>query len=124
AQQAGAAWILNGAMPWVTGAPRADYFLTGAVLEDDRQVLLVVPRQLPGVSVTPSLDLMALRGSLTAEVQCADVKVDEQWVLAGPAQQILARGRGGTGGLETSCLALGLAGAAINYLGIEAEKRT
>lgn len=123
AKHAGTTWILNGVMPWVTGAARADYFLTGAVLDDGRQVLLVVPREVPGLSVAPALDLMALRGSLTAEVRCADVRVAEKWVLAGPAPQVMAGSRGGTGGLETSCLALGLAGAAINYLGSEADKR-
>jgi hypothetical protein len=35
----------------------------------------------------------------------------------------MAIGRGGTGGLETSCLALGLAGAAISYLKQEALAR-
>jgi hypothetical protein len=35
----------------------------------------------------------------------------------------MSAGRGGTGGLETSCLALGLAGAAIAYLFGEVEQR-
>jgi hypothetical protein len=35
----------------------------------------------------------------------------------------MAGGRGGTGGLETSCLAIGLAGAAIDYLSGEAKTR-
>jgi alkylation response protein AidB-like acyl-CoA dehydrogenase len=67
---------------------------------------------------------MALRGSLTAEVRCDNVKVEESFVLAGPADQVLVGKRGGTGGLETSCLALGLAGSAIDYLNGEAATRT
>jgi hypothetical protein len=43
--------------------------------------------------------------------------------LAGPAERVLAGGRGGTGGLETSCLALGVAGAAIRYLQNEVAAR-
>src|SRR5262249_40660179 len=43
--------VLDGAMPWVTGAARADHFVTGAVLDDGRQVLVVVPRDAPGVTV-------------------------------------------------------------------------
>jgi alkylation response protein AidB-like acyl-CoA dehydrogenase len=74
--------------------------------------------------VGPSLDLMALEGSLTAEVKCQDVVLGREWLLAGPAERVMAAGgKGGTGGLETSCLALGLAGAAIDYLTAEARLR-
>jgi alkylation response protein AidB-like acyl-CoA dehydrogenase len=114
---------LNGVMPWVTGAPHADHFLTGVVLDDGRQMLLVVPRDAPGVSVGPPLELMALQGSLTGEVRCAEVHVEQRWILAGPAERVLAGGRG-AGGLETSGLALGLANSAIAYLKKEAEKRS
>lgn len=114
---------LDGVMPWVTGAPQADHFLTGVVLEDGRQLLLVVPRDTPGLSVGPPMELMALQGSLTAEVRCTSVQVAPQWILAGPAEKVLASGRG-AGGLETSGLALGLAKSAIAYLEKEASKRT
>lgn len=114
---------LDGVMPWVTGAARADHFVTGVVLEDGRQMLLVVPRDTPGMSIGPLMELMALQGSLTAEVRCADVRLDPRWVMAGPAERVLAGGRG-AGGLETSGLALGLAKTAIAYLEKEAAKRT
>lgn len=114
---------LNGVMPWVTGAPRADFFLTGVVHDDGRQMLLVVPRDTPGLSVGPPMELMALQGSLTAEVRCAEVRLERTWVLAGPADKMLAGGRG-AGGLETSGLALGAAKSAIAYLEKEATKRT
>jgi alkylation response protein AidB-like acyl-CoA dehydrogenase len=115
--------VLDGAMPWVTGASRADHFVTGAVVEDGRQVLLVLPRATAGVRVGAPLDLMALAGSVTAEVRCERVKVDRRWLLAGPAERVLTVGRAGTGGLETSCVALGLAGAAIGHLAAEAAAR-
>jgi alkylation response protein AidB-like acyl-CoA dehydrogenase len=113
---------LDGVMPWVTGAPQADHFITGVVLDDGRQMLLVVPRDAAGLSVGPPMELMALQGSLTAEVRCQDVRLERRWVLAGPAERVLA-GRG-AGGLETSGLALGLAKSAIDYLQREATKRT
>jgi alkylation response protein AidB-like acyl-CoA dehydrogenase len=113
---------LDGVMPWVTGAPQADHFLTGVVLDDGRQMLLVVPRDAAGMSVGPPMELMALEGSLTAEVRCRDVRLESKWILAGPAERVLAGGRG-AGGLETSGLALGLAKSAISYLQKEAEKR-
>jgi butyryl-CoA dehydrogenase len=113
---------LDGVMPWVTGAPQADHFLTGVVLDDGRQMLLVVPRETAGLSVGPPMELMALQGSLTAEARCQDVRVERRWILAGPAEKVLASGRG-AGGLETSGLALGLAKSAIAYLEEESKKR-
>ena len=113
---------LDGVMPWVTGAAHADHFLTGVVLDDGRQMLLVVPRDAPGLSVGPPMELMALQGSLTAEVRCDAVRVESRWILAGPTERVLAGARG-AGGLETSGLALGLAQSAIAYLQREAEKR-
>jgi butyryl-CoA dehydrogenase len=123
ARQAGGSFILNGAIPWVTGAAMAEHLIIGAVLEDGRQILAVLPRGLGGVSIGPPLELMALEGSLTAEVHCTNVILDSSWVLAGPAERVMAGGLGGTGGLETSCLALGLAGAAVDYLSGEAKAR-
>src|SRR5215831_15119350 len=41
ARTAGDDFVLDGSMPWVTGAARAVHFVTGAPLEDGRQVLLV-----------------------------------------------------------------------------------
>jgi alkylation response protein AidB-like acyl-CoA dehydrogenase len=118
-----AALELTGTIPWVTGASRAQHVVIGAVLEDGRQVLAMLPMDLPGVSVGPPLDLMALAGSVTAEVRCENVTVDRKWLLAGPAERVLQAGKGGTGGLETSCLALGLASAALTQLEHEAVPR-
>jgi alkylation response protein AidB-like acyl-CoA dehydrogenase len=119
-----AGFLLDGVMPWVTGADHADHFVTGGVLPDGRQVLLVLPADAPGVSVGPPMDLAALAGSRTAEVRCSHVTVDRHWLLAGPVENVFKSGsRGGTGGLETSCLALGLAGAAIDRIFEEAKLR-
>jgi alkylation response protein AidB-like acyl-CoA dehydrogenase len=115
--------VLDGIMPWVTGAARADYFVTGAALDDGRQVLVAVPRETPGVTVAESLQLAALEGSLTTRVYCDGASVDHSWLLAPPAEQVMQVGRGRTGGLETSALALGLSQAAADYLQREAEQR-
>jgi alkylation response protein AidB-like acyl-CoA dehydrogenase len=123
ALESGAALHLDGTVPWVTGASQADHVIIGATLEDSRQVLAVLPASLPGVSVGPPLELMALQGSMTSEVRCNKVVLERRWLLAGPAARVMTVGRGGTGGLETSSLALGLAGAAISYLVQEAAWR-
>jgi butyryl-CoA dehydrogenase len=114
---------LTGVAPWVTGAAHADYLILGATLEDGRQLLGAVPRQAEGVTIGPPLDLMALRGSLTAWVTCRDVFLENEWILAGPVEKVLQTGKGGAGGLETSCLALGVARAAIDLLLEEAKNR-
>lgn len=114
--------LLDGTIPWVTGAAQADHVVIGAALTDRRQVLAVLPTRHPGVEVGPPLPLMALQGSLTAEVRCRGVELDRRWLLAGPAEQVMGGGRG-PGGLETSCLALGLSRAAIAHLEREARQR-
>jgi alkylation response protein AidB-like acyl-CoA dehydrogenase len=122
-QATATALIFDGIIPWVTGAAHAEHIIVGATLDDGRQVLAVLPTNLPGVSVGPPLELMALQGSLTAEVRCESVTLDRQWLLAGPSERVVQSGRGGTGGLETSCLALGLAEAAISHIEHEASVR-
>jgi butyryl-CoA dehydrogenase len=93
------------------------------VLDDGRQVLAVLPTDLSGVEVGPPLDLLALRGSMTAEVRCTQVRLAREWILAGPVERVLQTGRGGAGGLETSCLALGVVHAAVAYLRQETALR-
>jgi alkylation response protein AidB-like acyl-CoA dehydrogenase len=123
-KETAAGFVLDGEIPWVTGADHADHLVTGGVLPDGRQVLLVLPMNTPGVSVGPPMDLAALAGSRTAGMTCHDVMVDRHWLLAGPIENVFKSGsRGGTGGLETSCLALGLAGAAIDRIFFEARTR-
>ena len=124
AHSQGDAFLLNGVIPWVTGAAHADHFVIGAVTDTGMQVLAVLPHDLPGVQVGPPLDLMALQGSMTAEVVLKEVALERRWLLAGPAERVLLTGRGGPGGLETSCLALGLAGAAIDFVGQESVARS
>jgi alkylation response protein AidB-like acyl-CoA dehydrogenase len=123
ARIAGNDFVLDGFMPWVTGAPRADYYITGAVLEDGRQLLAVLPRHLFGVIVGLPADLMALEGSLTSEMRCQNVHLERRWLLAGPVERVMGAVRGGAGGLETSCLALGLTSAAVAYLEEESAAR-
>jgi alkylation response protein AidB-like acyl-CoA dehydrogenase len=115
---------LDGSIPWVTGAAHAAHVVLGATLDDGRQVLAVLPRTTAGVVVGPAFDLMALQGSLTAEVHLHGVELDARWLLAGPVANVTAARRGSTGGLETSCLALGLTKAATAYLAAGLEKGT
>ena len=108
---------LEGGMPWVTAAERADVIVTGAFLDDDRQMLLALPADLPGVVVKPAFDLAALQASRTAEVVVNGVEIDASDILMGPSTEISSQpGAVGTAGLETSALALGQSAAAIGGL--------
>ncbi len=108
---------LNGSMPWVTAATRADLIVTGAALDDGRQLLIALPTDRPGVEVCPPFPLAALQASCTSQVTLRDVEVDDSDLLAGPANNVLSHaGAVGTGGLETSVLAMGQARAALAAL--------
>lgn len=125
APTAGGGYVLNGAMPWVTSATRADVIVTGAVLEEDgRQILVALPTSREGVDVGAALPLAALGASCTSEVACRKVEIAKGEVLYGPATDVAKLpGLAGTGGLETSALAIGKARAAILGLFGEAETR-
>jgi alkylation response protein AidB-like acyl-CoA dehydrogenase len=115
---------LDGVMPWVTAAPRADVIVTGAAMADGRQLLIALPTDAPGLAVRPPFALAALQASCTCEVACDAVPVAEADVLAGPVADVLsAREGAGTGGLETSALALGQARAALAALSAEGARR-
>jgi butyryl-CoA dehydrogenase len=79
------AFELNGAMPWVTAAERADVFVSGALTEDGRQILFALPSDRPGVTVRPAYDLAALGASRTSEVGCDAVELAESDLFAGPS---------------------------------------
>ena len=116
--------LLNGYSPWVTGGAKTDYLVTGAVLPDSRQLLILVPTDHPGVAPQTPARLLALNGSCTGAVQFNDVRLSREWLLCEPASDVMKLGVGGrTGGLQTSTLALGLAKSAIDYLHQQAIKR-
>ncbi len=115
---------LSGFSPWVTGAPAADMIVTGATMEDGRQLLIAMPTDAPGVSTPQPPQLVGLSASQTGKVQCDDVLVSADCVLAGPVENVMQQGVGGnTGGLQTSTLAIGLAHAALRFLEDEATRR-
>lgn len=115
---------LDGLIPWVTGGAYDDWIITGAVLDDGRQLLAVLPTKLPGVIVEPRAEMLGLTATATGPVRCQGVVLEPKWLLAPVVADVLKHGKGaGTGGLQTSALALGTALAAIEFLTGEAERR-
>ncbi len=124
AEETSNGYKLQGMSPWVTGAPHADLYVTGATLDDGRQILVAVDANLKGVRAGPGCDLIALSASCTDRVEFDETEVDRSMVLGGPVENVLQSGIGArTGGLQTSTLAIGLARAAVNYLNDEAVRR-
>jgi len=116
--------VLDGFSPWVTGGDRAQTIVTGATMDDGRQVLVALPASLPGVSTDEPARLVGLSASRTGAVRCRRVRVGRQWLLSGPAENVMSGGQvGNTGGLQTSTLAVGLASAAIDFLRTESDQR-
>ncbi len=119
-----AVWILDGYTPWVTGACGASSVVVGAELDDGRQILLAVPTSLEGVVIEKGISLVGLSGSQTGAVRFENVTVPQRYLLAGPVVEVLKSGTmGATGGSQTSGLAIGLAGAAIEFLRVESQQR-
>ena len=122
-------FVLDGFSPWVTGAAHAEHVVVGATLMDgdeasDKQLLVALPVESPGVTVPPPLDLVGVSASHTGQVKFDQVHVDRCWLLAGPMPEVMASGQGaGTGGHQTSTLALGLSNAAIEFIAEEASRR-
>ncbi|MBS0208965.1 MAG: acyl-CoA/acyl-ACP dehydrogenase [Planctomycetes bacterium] len=118
----GTGYLLDGYSPWVTGADAADCVVIGAMLDDGRQLLVALPTDAPGVSTEAPAQLVALSASHTGPLRLNNVEVPAEWILAGPIENVMSRGSGSTGGLQTSTLALGLSRAATEYMLTEAER--
>jgi alkylation response protein AidB-like acyl-CoA dehydrogenase len=115
-------FVLDGYTAWVTGAPHADVLVVGAALDDGRQLLAVVDPKAEGVAWGPPARLVALSASHTGPVRFQGVRVEPSDVLAGPTENVMGAASG-TGGLQTSALAIGLSAASIRYLVEEAGPR-
>jgi len=117
-------FIINGLIPWVTGAKFADYVVTGGTYDDGRQVLIALPTQSDGVTMQEPAPLLALDGSQTGSIRLDDVRVDRRFLLAGPVAGVMQQGQGGgTGSVTTSSLAIGLAVRTLDLLNREADRR-
>ena len=125
AEVRGQDFLLEGYSPWVTGAKFAQTIVLGATLADGRQILVALPTDLPGLRIPPAPELVGLSASRTGRVECDRAAVERRWLLAGPIAEVMKQGLGAkTGGLQTSALAIGLAGAAIEFLQHQSGTRT
>ena len=93
-------------------------------MDDGRQILAAVPTSTAGVEIAAATQLVALTASQTGPIHFKDCLVPHECVLAGPVNEVMKTGVGaGTGGVQTSTLAVGLANAAIEFLLQESQQR-
>ncbi len=130
AREARGGWILDGECPWVTASHHADWFVIGAALESDpaMELLFVVHRNLPGIQPQKPFDMLALTESCTGSVALRNVAVTDKDLLHGPIPNVVEASSAshvgtGTGGYQTSALALGHAARSILFLEQESTRR-
>ncbi len=117
AQREGPDWIISGMKTWITNAPVADFFTVLAQTDPGQGVrglnFFFVPRDTPGLRVSPKFATLGTRTTEIAEVSFADCRIPGEYLLGKPGKglgsllSILAEIRA-----MTAALALGLAKAA------------
>ncbi len=123
-QRQGTDYVLNGFVPWVTGATQAAYVVTGGTLADNQQILIALPMDAAGVTIDDPVELLSLSASQTGSVRLDQVRLPERYCIAGPVTEVMKRGHGGgTGSLATSSLAVGLSERCLRMLEDEAVHR-
>jgi len=116
--------VLNGTIPWVTGANHAKYIISGGTCADGRQLLVALPTETAGIEILPAVDMLAMSASQTGAVQLNDVRMADSYLIAGPVENVMQQGvGGGTGSLTTSALAIGSTEAAVRGIAREAANR-
>ncbi|HEV3300915.1 MAG TPA: acyl-CoA dehydrogenase family protein [Planctomycetaceae bacterium] len=123
AVESGDDFVLDGTVPWVTGASAAEHIVTGGTLSDGRQVLMAIPTTFSGVDRQPPMRLLSLSASQTATIALHNVHVPKRNLLFGPIEQVVKHGGGGAGSLTTSALAVGLTAGILGRLKNEAQRR-
>lgn len=118
-----AGFILDGEVPWVTGADKADVIVTGGVLPQGKQVLLALHTNTAGVSVSEPLPLLALNGSRTAAINLHQVYVPLQHLLFGPVDNVMKDAGVSAGSLLTTALVIGHSQNALAHLLVEVGRR-
>lgn len=114
ATREGDGYRLNGKLPWVTNLRRAGFNVAAAVAHADGPGAFVaaLPHDLPGLTRTPDLDLMAMRGSDTAAIDLAAVRIGPENILHPQAANWLPQVRPAFLGMQCG-MSIGLARRAL-----------
>jgi len=119
----GDGFMLDGAIPWCTGAAKAKIIVAGAVTDDGRQILFALPTELAGVTIAPPMELVSLRSSWTSRVELRGVRLERKQILRGPVAKALS-GRSKGIPLGQTFLAFGLCRGALELMMEDPSERS
>lgn len=91
---------VNGALPWVSNLAADHYFGVVAQVVDaggstGREVMFMLRCDAPGVTLKPCPAFSGMEGTGTYSVQCKDLFIGADDIVADPARPLIARIRGG-----------------------------
>ncbi|WP_406492319.1 acyl-CoA dehydrogenase family protein [Streptomyces sp. NBC_00846] len=118
-------WLLNGRKKWTTGGQIAGLFLVFAHTETSI-VALLVPKDTPGVRVTPINEIFGTRASLLAEIDFDHVELGPD-ALLGPssfASGMVLSGTLDLGRYSVACGSVGIVQACLDASADYAGRRT
>lgn len=117
-------YLMNGIIPWASGASTADVIVTGGTLQDGRQLLAAIPTVRPGLDIQSPVSLLGLGASHTTAIHLRNVRLAADEILHGPLEKVMSHGAGGgAGSLGTTAVALGAAEGTMERFQREAEAR-
>jgi len=107
--------VLNGVIPWSTGAAQSDFVVAGAKVQNGDPVIFALPTDRAGVTVREPQRLAALAAAHTSSIECRDVKIESELLLSGPSSDAMtARTR--SVHISQAFAALGLIRAALGLI--------
>jgi alkylation response protein AidB-like acyl-CoA dehydrogenase len=107
--------MVDGVIPWSTGGGAADFIVAGALTDDAKQVVFVLPTDRPGVLVEPAMKMAMLAAAPTHAITCRHVRIEADEIVAGPAEKALAK-RNKALPIGQSFAAFGLARGALGLI--------
>lgn len=115
AERDGDEFLINGTIPWATGACKSDFVVAAAKTLDNQQLLFVLPVDLPGVTVMPALKLATLAAAPTSPIRCAAVRISPDLILSGPGEAVLS-GRSRNVAISQAFAAFGIIRASLQLI--------
>jgi alkylation response protein AidB-like acyl-CoA dehydrogenase len=93
-------YVVNGALPWVSNLAADHYFGVVAQVVDaggstGREVMFMLRCDAPGVTLKTCPEFSGMEGTGTYSVQCKDLFIGADDIVADPARPLIARIRGG-----------------------------
>jgi len=114
-------WTLDGSLPWITNL-RPEGFVAAAAFDHASEdggmppSIFAIPHDMPGVTRSVDLDLIALRSSNTAALRVEGTVLDRTFLITADAPAWLARLRPGFLGLQCG-MSIGLARRCLAAVG-------